>query len=95
MADGIGSRFWPMSTPQIAAIMDQIEPNMFTDQEQEKDERIVPAVSKDICFGCMVRMPKQKQVVIQGLKDCIVAEYYDVLLICQLSEEQRIKEWYD
>ena len=45
--------------------------------------------------GCMVRMPQSKPVVIQGLKDCIVAEYDNTLLICQLSEEQRIKEWHD
>ena len=43
--------------------------------------------------GCMVRMPNDKPVVIQGLKDCIVAEHNNTLLICQLSEEQRIKEW--
>lgn len=45
--------------------------------------------------GCMVRMPENKHVVIQGLKDCIVAEHDNTLLICQLSEEQRIKEWHD
>ena len=45
--------------------------------------------------GCMVRMAKDKPVVIQGLKDCIVAEHDNTLLICQLSEEQRIKEWHD
>lgn len=44
---------------------------------------------------CMVRMPRDKQVVIQGLKGCIVAEHNNTLLICQLSEEQRIKEWHD
>lgn len=45
--------------------------------------------------GCMVRMPKSKRVVIQGLKDCIVAEHNDVLMICQLSDEQRIKDWHE
>lgn len=45
--------------------------------------------------GCMVRMPEEKQVVIQGLNDCIVAEHDNTLLICKLSEEQRIKEWHD
>lgn len=45
--------------------------------------------------GCMVRMPQGKQVVIQGLKDCIVAEHNGVLMICKLSDEQRIKEWHD
>ena len=43
--------------------------------------------------GCMVRVPKEKRVIIQGLKDCIVAEHNDTLLICQLKDEQRIKEW--
>lgn len=43
------------------------------------------------CNGCMVRMPQNKQVVIQGLKDYIIAEHDNVLFICQLSEEQRIK----
>jgi mannose-1-phosphate guanylyltransferase len=40
-------------------------------------------------------MPNDKPVVIQGLKDCIVAEHNNTLLICQLSQEQRIKEWHD
>ena len=45
--------------------------------------------------GCMVHMPQGKQVVIQGLENCIVAEHNGVLMICRLSEEQRIKEWHD
>ncbi len=45
--------------------------------------------------GCMVRMPQGKQVVIQGLKDVIVAEHNGTLLICKLSDEQRIKDWHD
>lgn len=44
--------------------------------------------------GCMIRMPREKIVVIQGLTDCIVAEHDNTLLICKLSEEQRIKEWH-
>ena len=45
--------------------------------------------------GNMIKMPNGKQVVIQGLKKCIVSEHNGTLLICQLSEEQRIKEWHD
>lgn len=134
-------------TPDIAVIMDKIEPEMFTDSEQKKVNELFPqcpkisidyaimektelayvmpaeygwsdvgtwgslhnltphdeqenaVVGDDVkifdCIGCMVRMPKGKQVVIQGLKDCIVAEHNNVLLICQLSEEQRIKDWHD
>lgn len=45
--------------------------------------------------GCMVRMPKGKQVVIQGIENCIVVENNGTLLICKLEDEQRIKEWHD
>ncbi len=47
------------------------------------------------CSGCMVRMPEGKQVVIQGLTDCIVVEHDGVLMVCKLADEQRIKEWHD
>ncbi|WP_321281295.1 mannose-1-phosphate guanylyltransferase [Marinifilum fragile] len=43
--------------------------------------------------NCIVNMPKDKKVVIQGLQDYIVVEDNDVLLICQKEEEQRIKEF--
>jgi len=43
--------------------------------------------------NCIVNMPKDKKVVIQGLNDCIVVEDNDVLLICKKEEEQRIKEF--
>ena len=45
--------------------------------------------------GNMIKMSNGKQVVIQGLKNCIVSEHNGTLLICQLSDEQRIKEWHD
>ena len=45
--------------------------------------------------GNMIKMPNGKQVVIQGLKNCIVSEHNGTLLICQLSEEQRIKDWHE
>ena len=133
--------------PGIANIMDDIQPYLFTDQEQnvinekfplcekisidyavmEKTDKayVMPAeygwsdlgtwgslhqlsshddsenaiVGNQVklvdCNGSMVRMPLNKQVVIQGLKDYIIAEHNDVLLICKLSDEQRIKEWHD
>lgn len=42
---------------------------------------------------CIVRMPEDKQVVIQGLNGYIIAEKDDHLLICRLEDEQRIKEF--
>lgn len=151
-----GMFIWSVSTivselrqhaPEIAAIMDQIAPSLFTTNEQAKVDELYPTFPKisidyavmektQLAYvmpsefgwsdlgtwgsmhtllpqdengnavvgdqvkmieseGCMVRMPKGKQVVIQGLKDVIVSEHNGTLLICRLSDEQRIKEWHD
>ena len=43
--------------------------------------------------NCMIHTTQEKKVVIQGLDGYIVAENDDTLLICKLSEEQRIKQF--
>lgn len=43
--------------------------------------------------NCIVHTMQEKKVVIQGLDGFIVAENDDTLLICKLSEEQRIKQF--
>ena len=43
--------------------------------------------------NCIVHTMQEKKVTIQGLDDCIVAEQDGILLICKLSEEQRIKQF--
>ena len=43
--------------------------------------------------NCIVRLPKDKLAVIQGLDDYIVVEEKGVLLICKKQEEQRIKQF--
>ncbi|MBR3726827.1 MAG: mannose-1-phosphate guanylyltransferase, partial [Prevotella sp.] len=43
--------------------------------------------------NCIVHTTEARKVVIQGLDDCIVAEKDGTLLICKLSEEQRIKQF--
>lgn len=151
-----GLFLWPVNTiinelrnytPEIAAIMDQVESVMFTEKEQEKVNELFPLCQKisidyavmentELAYvmpseygwsdvgtwgslysitshnenenavigdgvkmvessSCMVFMPQNKQVVIQGLNNYVIAEHNDVLLICQMSEEQRIKEWHD
>ena len=45
--------------------------------------------------GCIVHTTQEKKVVIQGLDGYIVAEKDNTLLICKLSEEQRIKQFSD
>ena len=43
--------------------------------------------------NCIVHTTQERKVVIQGLDGYIVAECDDTLLICKLSEEQRIKQF--
>ena len=45
------------------------------------------------CTGCMVHLPDVKMAVIDGLEGYIVAEKNGRLLVCRLSEEQRIKDY--
>ena len=45
------------------------------------------------CKGCIVHAPGAESVVLQGLEDCIVVEREGRMLICKLSEEQRIKDF--
>lgn len=43
--------------------------------------------------NCVVHTTQEKKVVVQGLDGYIVAEKNNTLLVCRLSEEQRIKEF--
>lgn len=45
--------------------------------------------------SCIVSLPEEKVAVISGLKDYIVVDTDDVLLICPRSEEQSIKKYID
>jgi mannose-1-phosphate guanylyltransferase len=66
-------------------------------ENMEKDyfENAV-AGTKVIVFDstkCVVHVPDEKLVVLQGLEDYIVADTQDVLLICKKEKEQAIKEY--
>lgn len=131
--------------PQIAGVMDELEPALFTDKEVEELKRLFPTCEKisidyavmekaeDIfvlpaefgwsdlgswgslrtllpqdeagnakvggrvdmynCRNCVVHAAEEKRVVLEGLDGYIVAEKNGQLLVCRLSEEQRIKEF--
>lgn len=77
-----------------------------SDHDENNNAVIGNNISLIECSGCMVHIKNEEpspfkgdkrgsQVVIQGLKNCIVSEHNGTLLICQLSEEQRIKEWHE
>lgn len=131
--------------PQIAGVMDELEPSLFTDKEAEELKRLFPTCEKisidyavmekaeDIfvlpaefgwsdlgswgslrtllpqdeagnakvggrvdmynCRNCVVHAAEHRQVVLEGLEGYIVAEKDGRLLVCRLSEEQRIKDF--
>ena len=54
---------------------------------------IGPDINLIESHNCIVHTTQEKKVVIQGLDNCIVAENNNTLLICKLSEEQRIKQF--
>jgi mannose-1-phosphate guanylyltransferase len=43
--------------------------------------------------NCIIKTPKDRLVVVQGLDGYIVAEYDNVLLICRKDEEQKVKDF--
>lgn len=64
-------------------------------EQLPKDERGNATVGPDVTlydsYNCIVHTSGERKVVIQGLDGCVVCEKDGVLLICKLSEEQRIK----
>ena len=43
--------------------------------------------------NCMIHVPDNKLVVLQGLDEYIVVDTKDVLLVCKKDKEQEIKEY--
>ena len=66
-------------------------------QQSKRDLYGNACIGQDISLyeshNCIVHTTQEKKVVIQGLDGFIVAENDDTLLICKLSEEQRIKQF--
>ncbi|MDP3556296.1 MAG: mannose-1-phosphate guanylyltransferase [Bacteroidota bacterium] len=62
-----------------------------------KDKNHNALVGKNIvtydCNNCIVQVPKEKLVVLQGLEDYIVVESEGVLMICKKQDEQQIRNF--
>ena len=58
-----------------------------------KESTTCPNIEMYESRNCVIHTTQEKKVVIQGLDGYIVAEKDNTLLICRLSEEQRIKEF--
>ncbi|HOV10248.1 MAG TPA: mannose-1-phosphate guanylyltransferase [Bacteroidales bacterium] len=66
-------------------------------ENRKKNEAGNAIVGKDVIMydshNCIVNMPENKLVVLQGLDDYIVVESGNVLLICRKNDEQQIRNF--
>lgn len=64
---------------------------------RDKDENNNASVGNNIMLyntkNCIVNVPKNKLVVLQGLDDYIVVEEDDTLLVCRKADEQQIRQF--
>ena len=64
---------------------------------REKDEENNAVVGNNVMLydseNCIVNMPKNKLVVLQGLNDYIVVEDDETLLVCRKEDEQKIRQF--
>ncbi|MCB2219585.1 MAG: mannose-1-phosphate guanylyltransferase [Bacteroidetes bacterium] len=63
---------------------------------RSKDEQNNAVIGQNVMTfstqNCIINMPKNKLVVLQGLDDYIVAEDEDILLVCRKEDEQQLRE---
>jgi mannose-1-phosphate guanylyltransferase len=66
-------------------------------ENRSKDENGNTVVGKNVMLydtsNCIVNMPKDKVVVLEGLNDFIVVESENVLLVCRKTDEQQIRQY--
>lgn len=69
--------------------------SLFTLMQKDNHSNAIVGAKVDMyeSQNCIVHTSEEKRVVIQGLDGYIVAEKDNTLLICKLSEEQRIKQF--
>jgi mannose-1-phosphate guanylyltransferase len=69
--------------------------SLYETRKKNKDGNTV--VGKNVMIydskNCIVNMPNDKLVVLQGLRDCIVVESDGILLVCKMSDEQQIRKF--
>jgi mannose-1-phosphate guanylyltransferase len=68
--------------------------SLYEQAKKDKNENVVlgTAITYET-KNTIIKTPKDRLIVVQGLENYIIAEYDNVLLICQKDQEQRIKEF--
>ncbi|PKP36233.1 MAG: mannose-1-phosphate guanylyltransferase, partial [Bacteroidetes bacterium HGW-Bacteroidetes-14] len=66
-------------------------------ETRQKDDHANAIVGQNVVMydskNCIVNMPKDKLVVLQGLDDYIVVEDGGILLVCRKGDEQQIRQF--
>lgn len=66
-------------------------------ETRQKDEKANAIIGQNVLMydshNCIVNMPKDKLVVLQGLDDYIVVEDGGILLVCRKGDEQQIRQF--
>jgi mannose-1-phosphate guanylyltransferase len=66
-------------------------------ENRQKNEQGNAVIGKNVLmydsYNCIVNMPNDKLVVLQGLEDYIVVESGHVLLVCKKQDEQQIRQF--
>ena len=73
--------------PPWGSLYDKLEKN------NDKNSVIGKNVFTYESANCLINIPDEKLVVIQGLNDFIVVESENILLICRKKDEQKIKQF--
>lgn len=68
--------------------------SLYEVKSKDSDDNVIDGnvVTYDV-KDCMIKTPKDRLVVVQGLQGYIVAEYDNVLMICNKQEEQKVKKF--
>ena len=62
-------------------------------QDEDGNAVVGENVHLNDCHNCIVHAPASSSMVLEGLNDCIVAERNGRILVCRMSEEQRIRDF--
>lgn len=62
-----------------------------------KDDRGNVSHNKHVLFldssGCIVDLPRDKKVIVQGIDNCIIAEQNNILMVCNRDHEENIRHF--
>ncbi|MEY3411425.1 MAG: mannose-phosphate guanylyltransferase [Bacteroidota bacterium] len=68
--------------------------SLFESQEKNRENNVLDGnIMTYNTTNSIIKTPKNKLVVVQGLDGYIVAEYDDVIMICKKDEEQKVKDF--